>query len=202
MALAVELARAKAALAGLSGTASDAQLTVELAAAEAQVAALCGWPSDDDGVRGFGAGTFTLYPSTSRSEPRLLPLPLEPSTVTTVHSDTSYVYGSGSLVSSSDYTVTRDGLWRTDGGAWTLAPRALKVVCEAGWAAGEAPAEVEAAVVAQLVHRWRVLRPGQGVPSASGRDGSVQRDALTAVPQLVQELAALSPVWRWRAHVG
>ena len=197
---AVELSAAKAALPGYGGTTDDAQLAVELAAAEAQVAALCGWPVDDDGAQSFETATYTLYPTPSRTTPRLLPLPFATASVTSVHVTDSDTYDSGSLVDATDYTATDDGLWSI-GAGWTRTTRGNRVICTAGWAAGEAPAAVQAAVIAQLVHRWRVLRSGQGIAQASQQGSSLSRD-LAAIPLTVQHMAQLSPAYRWSVAVG
>ncbi|MDX5317922.1 MAG: hypothetical protein LPK38_00970, partial [Actinomycetes bacterium] len=192
----------KAALSGYGGTTDDAQLAVELGIAEAQVAAFCGWPVADDGTRSFLSGTYTVYPERSAARPRLLPLFYAPSAVTTVHATESDDYDSTTLVASTDYTVTRDGLWRVDGSTWARAYRGNKVVGTFGWASDSAPDTVEAAVIAQAVHRWRILRKGQGIAQATQQGSSLSRDALTALPDVVQQMAIHSPAYHWGDAIG
>lgn len=184
----VTLSRVKEALSGYKGTADDAALTVELAVAESQVASFCGWPVADDGTRSFLSGTYTLYPDRSRARPRLLPLFFAPSAVASVHV-------SSALVDSGDYSITDRGLWRLEGGDWSSAYRGNKVVATIGWASDAAPESVQAAVVAQCVHRWRVLRHGQGYAQATQQGTSVSRDALTGLPAVVQDMARLCPAY-------
>lgn len=202
---AVTVAKLKDALSGLKGTQDDTQLAVELAAAEAQVASFCGWLPADDGTTSFLSGTYTLYPERSASRPRLLPLFYTPSAVTTVHATESDDYDSTTLVDSGDYTVTSQpdrGLWRTDGSHWARAYRGNQVVCTIGWAEGSAPAAVEAAVIAQAVHRWRVLRKGQGIAQATQQGTSISRDSLTAIPEVVQQMARLCEAYTPEAEIG
>lgn len=199
---AVTTARLKEALTGYKGTADDTQLAAELGIAEAQVAALCGWPVADDGTQSFLSATYTLYPQRSEARKRLLVLPFEPSSVTSVHETQDDTYDATTLVDSDDYTITREGIWRTNGGTWTATERGVQVVCVAGWASDSAPASVEAAVLAQAIHRWRVLRRGQGMAQATQQGTSVSRDALVAVPDLVRAMAQASPAWRWTVAIG
>lgn len=199
---AVTVAELKAALSGYTGSGDDSQLATELAIAEAQVAALCGWPVADSGEQSFLSATFTLFPERSERQPRLLPLPFEPTSVTSVHVSQDDTYDGGSLIDPSDYTVTREGLWRIEGGSWTATGRGNRVVCVAGYALDSAPESVEAAVIAQAIHRWRILRRGQGIAQATQQGTSVSRDSLTAIPARVREMAQISPVWRWGSHIG
>jgi len=198
---AVTLATVKAALPGYGGSTDDTQLQTEIDRAEAQVAAFCGWPSSDAGGRGFASATYTLHPSPSLTVPRLLPLPFAAASVTGAYVTETDTYDATTLVDPADYTLTDDGLWAT-ATAWTRTPRGCRVVCVAGWASGSSPDTVEAAVVAQTLHRWRILRSGQGIASATQQGTSVQRDALVALPPLVQDMARLSPAYRWSVAIG
>lgn len=198
---AVELASLKAEIPGLSGTASDAALTATLAIAEAQVAALCGWPAADDGVQSFASSSYTLYLQGSHRDRRRLALPLHVTAVSSVREDAAEEYPASSEVDSGDYELRPDALIRTEG-RWLTARRGVRVACTAGWAAGEEPVTLRAAVVAMARHRWTILRTSQGVPQSSSRQGSQSPDALSGIPRLVRELAAASPAWRARSMVG
>lgn len=199
---AVTVASLKTALPGYKGTADDAQLAIELAIAESQVASYCGWPMADDGTRSFLASTYTLYPARSAARPRLLPLFYAPSSVSSVHATESDDYDATTLVAATAYSVTPDGLWRINGSAWATAHRGNRVIATFGWASGEAPDGVEAAVIAQAIHRWRILRKGQGIAQATQQGTSVARDALTALPAVVQEMAMASPAYRHGADIA
>lgn len=202
---AVSLAEAKAALSGYAGSSDDSAITAELAVAEAQVAELCGWPPSDGGARSFETGTWTVFGTRDPVDHRRLLLPVPPTTVTTVHVSDSGDYDSSSLVSSSYYTIANDdgggahSLYALDGQRWSLARRGNQVVMTAGWAEGSAPDTLRAAVLSQLIHRWKHLRTAQGVATATVRGNTIARDSLVAVPDLVAQAARLSPAWSGRS---
>jgi hypothetical protein len=211
----VTTAQLKTLLPGYGGTADDTALAVEIGRAEAELSAVAGWPRADDGSQSFTTATYTVFVDAPEAgSSRMLPLPLPVvQSVTSAHASLVDTYDASSLVDSSDYTITPDGLWLLASavGVWVKARRGNRVVLVAGWDQGDAPANLEAAVIAQAKYRWSILRTSQDVPQATIGGASVSKGPAntksTAVGPMSISPVALSllqssPAYRWEASIG
>lgn len=192
---AVSLAQATGALSGYAGTADNTQIGRELAIAEAQIADMCGWPANDAGGRSFETATYTVLATVDPLDPRRLLLPLPPASVTSATV-------SGTLIDASKYAIDGHSLYGIEAAPWTRTPRGNVVVLVAGWDEGEAPDTLVAAVQAQFLHRWRALRTGQGVTSASMAGKSISREASVQIHPAARQAAYLSPAWSWSTAIA
>lgn len=108
--------------------------------------------------------------------------------VTTIHDDPDWSYGSGDLVDSGDYTVDLAmgvvHLNPTASHAWSTSKRAIKVVYVAGYAT--VPADIKQAACLTVAH-WYRLTTRQGKTSASGQGASKAYTAAT-IPDEAKEL--------------
>lgn len=110
-----------------------------IASADALMASYCGLPKNAAGRKTLEASSHTLYPLPAFGEPRALALKLHPIpvTVTTVHVDEEWEYGSDALVADTEYLYADDdGLLRlkpSATSAWSASPRANRVVATVGF---------------------------------------------------------------------
>ena len=138
-------AEARLLIPGLTGTGDDTKLDTLIAAAGHFIAAWAGWPAASaGGAKTIENTAHTLYLTGEGGRALHLPLyPIASAGVTTIHDDSTWVYGSGSLVAAGDYgdgdaVDSLEGVIRLDWdsihGAWSNGvERAIKVVAEFGW---------------------------------------------------------------------
>ena len=123
---------------------ADAALDALLTRVESFLAAYLGWPEETDGAgASWDSASRTFYlDGPSGSDPRVLRLPVKPySSITTIHDDPLWSYGSSSLVAAGDYTEEgRTGkiYLNPDAshGGWSEGSRVIQVVAVAGFSAG------------------------------------------------------------------
>ncbi len=168
---------------------SDTDIDTAIARAEVVLATWLRWPAPTDGgVASLAAATHTFYiDGPDYSEVRRLSLPIFPiASVTSVHDDVLWSWGSSTEVASSQWTLDKSRgsimLNPLATHAWSGAPRAIRVICSAGFATTHL--DVLEAIGRQVAHSWR-LRDTQDQTSHSAAnsstswrdDGTVCREA-------------------------
>jgi len=178
----ITAAEARAMIPGLSGTGEDTLLDTLIAEAGGLIAELCAVPpASVGGAPSLESTTYTLYGGDGATLERgedgaYIALHVPPvSSVTSIYDSTLWDYGSGDLVSSSDYVL--DGansriLTAPNGShSWTNTGRGLRVICVAGYAT--VPAALKYACAELVSHLWTLRYVGQAV-SVSGGGASIQ----------------------------
>lgn len=187
----------------LTGAAADSVLDTVIARADALLALYCGYPVPDAGSRTLEDATYTLYPRVSPRHAAALELGLRPIvSVTSVHVDEDWAYGSDTAVDAGDRVLDTQGgrIWLkpTATTAWSRSPRANKVVAVAGYAT--TPPDLVMIAVATVRHLWD-LRNSQGRQQRSTQGHSeTYVDATELLPASVRQ--ALGPYILWESRVG
>lgn len=182
----------------LEGTGQDALLATLITRADALMAAFCGYPQLDDGSFTLEDTTYTVYPHGPRrgGDPATVCLCIRPIvSITSVHVDTTRVYGAGSLLAEgTDYDVHNiaGSLDLLPGGSlevWPVTRRAIKVVAVAGYTTTP-PGLV--AIAAQAVRHLWDLRAQSRETSVNFREGGADYSGADwLLPEAVQR--ALAP---------
>ena len=189
----VSLSTFKEYLPEVAGTDSDTELQNLLNRVESAIAAYLGFPrvySDGQIEPKLTSQTYTIYIDEALPElPYVLPLSIRPVTsITSWYSDVERLYGSDSLVPSSDYDLDRENgriiIKSTSGEAIEQGYRANKVTCVAGFEI--APDDLEHAVCVYGAHLQRA-KSTQGKQSTTQRDVTVNLSPRT-MPQEVKDL--------------
>jgi hypothetical protein len=176
---------------GLAGTA-QATLLASLCDRASEVIALwCGYGPASAGAAATMEGTtYTEYlDGPVLDEPRALRLPHRPIvSVTSIHDDASWSYGSDSLVSSGGYTIdgTAGIVWATPSGghSWSRGRRNIRAVYVAGFVT--VPGGLVQAC-ALLVGHWYRLASRQGLTGGSGANRGASFGPET-IPEPVREM--------------
>jgi len=143
----------------------DTHLLRLIDAVGAACAIWCGWPPATAGTApSLERATYTLYVGDHHGgvivESAELWLPVRAvSSVTSIHVDDLQGYGSSYLLASTDYALdTERGRIRLlpSGvtGGWSETPYTTRVICVAGFAAGEIPTSVVMAAVEAVAHMY------------------------------------------------
>ena len=160
-------------------TASESVLSALIARAGVALARHCGYPPASVGAAPtMESATYTLFGDSyqvRRHSGRVLVVePYPVIDVTSIHDDPDEVYGSATLVASSDYYKRGDhhevivlGLNAIHGG-WSTTERAVKIVFVAGFST--VPSDLEAAAIEYVLHLLN-LRDRRGVANVSSPDG-------------------------------
>lgn len=166
---------------GLSGG-EDAALNALLSAIESAVASRLGIPPVTAGGSAvLDDATYTFYlDGPAWRESRRIRIPVQPvQSITSIHDDPDWTYGSADLVAASDYTLDGEtgNVWilPTASHAWSRRKRAIKVVAVCGWTS--APEDLKRGILLWAALGW------------SQNAGAISRDAQTAGPGRI----------RWRA---
>lgn len=175
-------------------SATDTDIDTAIARAEVVLASWLGWPAPTDGgAPSLAAATHTLY--LTGDDDRRLTLPIFPvASVTSIHDDPLWSWGSSTEVASSLWTARKsDGtiyLNPTATHAWSADEGAIRVICSAGFSS--AHMDVLDALGRQVAHSWRLRdTPDQISRSAGGGSTSYRDD-----PQVCRE--ARSVLSRYR----
>jgi len=162
---------------------------------ESAVASYIGFPKPIAGETTAGPSladqSYTLYIDEPDFDfPFILSLPIRPLiSVSSWHSDIDRVYGSDSLVASSEYeldtTLGRIVLKESATTTIERGYRANKVVCTAGFVT--APSDLEHAVCAYAAHLNRAKQT-QGKQSTTQRDVTVNLSPRTMPPEVKEIL--------------
>lgn len=192
----VSLSTFKEYLPEVQGSGSDTELQNLLDRVESAVASYIGFPkpiASGDATAGpaLADQSYTLYIDQPDFDfPFILSLPIRPLiSVTSWHSDIDRVYGSDSLVASSEYeldtTLGRIVLKESATTTIERGYRANKVVCTAGFTS--APSDLEHAVCAYAAHLNRAKQT-QGKQSTTQRDVTVNLSPRTIPPEVKEIL--------------
>lgn len=187
-----------AAVVGVSAT--DVTASGVIARVDALLAAWCGYPPASVGAAPtMEDTTYTVYtgdPGVYVDDWETRELVLEPYpvvSITSIHDDPNEEYTAAELVDSGDYAqrgrhgerirLTYDSIQ----GAWSRSPRAIKIVCVAGYET--VPAGLEAAAIEMCAHLLR-LRATRGQQSASTGEGTTVTLRDETIPAHVREMLA------------
>lgn len=150
----------------VSETADDAILNRIISAADAFVKNYC--------RRVIEAADLTEYHSTKKGQVVLMLDEYPVNSVTSLHDDTERVYGTDTLIATTDYIVDKaEGIIRLDGIYFYAGLQNVQVVYNAGYST--VPADLEQAaleLVAQKYHAYDKIR--QGIESRSFDGESVR----------------------------
>jgi len=180
----------------ITGTTANTDLEALLDRVEAATARYMGWGKADNlaSPRMLSA-TYTFYLDTPTLEnPDVLQLPMRPvQSITSIHSDIDRQYGSDTLIDASTYSLDQylgqvilNPVTATD--YFDRGYRAIKVVCEAGFANNKLPSDLEHGICvwASQLHRNKATQ---------GKDSITQRAATISIspknmPLEVKEILA------------
>lgn len=180
----------------VTGDAANTDLEALLDRVEAATARYMGWrKSNNLASPRMLSATHTFYLDGSTYEnPQVLQLPMRPiQSITSIHSDVDRQYNADTLIDATTYTLDKylgqvilDPITATD--TFDRAYRAIKVVCEAGYANNELPADLEHGICvwASQLHRNKATQ---------GKDSITQRAATISIspktmPKEVAEILA------------
>ena len=175
----------------ISGTALDSDLDSLIARVETAIARFIGFPVPDSGqspTLDSVAYTFFLDGPSSWSN-RVLQLPIFPvSAVTNVYVDSLRVYGSSTIVASSEYDLDiQPGiliLKETSSATWDKGYRYIKAQVTAGWSTAPRDLEQAICVMASMAQRNKA---NAGKDSIDVRGSKITLSART-MPQEVKEV--------------
>lgn len=189
----------------LVGTGEDTLLTTLIGRANALMAAYCSFPFPDAGGRTLEAATYTCYLGRPALDPRVLDLPIAPViSVTSVHIDAGLDFDADSLIDAADYVlvgpVGQIYLPAASSSAWSVEPRANKVVVSAGWAT--APADLVALAATAVRHLIDGAHVGAEVLSVSAGGQSQTRQAAASLLPPVVRAGLDAGYTLWRNRVG
>ena len=166
----------------ITGSAANTDLEALITRVECAIARYIGWPpaslSSDPQL---DATTYTFYlDGPMYTQPDVLRLPIQPiNSVTSIHSDVNRQYNSDSLIDGSTYSldhltgrVILDPISATD--AFDRGYRAIKIICNAGFAGSNLPSDLEHAICvwASQLHRNKATQ---------GKDSITQRAATVSI---------------------
>lgn len=180
----------------ITGTTANTDLEALLDRVEAATARYFGWPKPDSlASPRMLATTYTIYldgPTYARHD--VLQLPIRPvQSITSIHSDIDRQYGSDTLIDAATYSLDQylgqvilNPITASD--TFDRGYRAIKVVCSAGFANANLPADLEHGICvwASQLHRNKATQ---------GKDSITQRAATIAIspknmPPEVKEILA------------
>ncbi len=180
----------------VSGNTANTDLEALLDRVEAAVARYMGWRKPDNlSSPRMLSSTHTLYlDGPTYQDPQVLQLPIRPvQSVSSIHSDVDRQYNSDTLIDNTTYSLDKqlgqvilDPITATD--TFERGYRAIKVICEAGFANNTLPSDLEHGICvwASQLHRNKAT---QGKDSISQRGATVSITA-KQMPQEVKEILA------------
>lgn len=175
-------------------TADDARLGILIARADAAFARWCHHPRPDSGPQTMEAATYTVFPDRYAvglgPDARRLVLPTPPVlSVTSVHVDPEQDYDGSTLLGSGEYLADGRALELTIDAdtLWSIAPRANRVVCSAGYVVDDHPVLTEACIF-QVVHWGRNSAAAGERSSSAGQSGSRTVDRLGLLEEVREML--------------
>lgn len=164
---------ARTQLPGLTGTAQDTLIDDLIVTASAHCANYCFYPKYDQAQDpSLASQSYTIYLEADLNEPRRLLSPVWPvQSITTIHADPSWEFGSSTLLESSEYTILGGvEIWLKPSatGAFAGSARSNKIVLVAGHGAstGAIPDSIKRACAIVTRHLWD-LRKAQGISNVS-----------------------------------
>ena len=181
----------------VTGTTANTDLESLLDRVEAATVRYMGWPKPSSLASPRlleTAYTFFLNsPTNERAD--VLQLPIRPiQSITSIHSDVNRQYNSDSLIDASTYSLDKyegrvilDPVDATD--TFEKGYRAIKVVCQAGYANNELPSDLEHGICvwASQLHRNKAT---QGKNSITQRAATVSISPKTMPPEVKEILAS------------
>ncbi len=180
----------------ITGNNANTDLESLLDRVEAATARYMGWrkPKNLASPRMLSATYEFFLDGPTYEDPQVLQIPMRPvQSITSIHSDIDRQYGSDTLIDSSEYTldqyegrVIMDPIVATD--IFERGYRAIKVVCEAGFANSTLPADLEHGICvwASQLHRNKAT---QGKDSITQRAATISISAKNMPPEIKEILA-------------
>lgn len=180
----------------ITGNNANTDLESLLDRVEAATARYMGWrkPKNLASPRMLSATYEFFLDGPTYEDPQVLQIPMRPvQAITSIHSDIDRQYGSDTLIDSSEYTldqyegrVIMDPIVATD--IFERGYRAIKVVCEAGFANSTLPADLEHGICvwASQLHRNKAT---QGKDSITQRAATISISAKNMPPEIKEILA-------------
>lgn len=180
----------------ITGDTANTDLEALLDRVEAATARYMGWGKPDTlASPRMLSTTYTFYlDGPTNTNPQVLQLPMRPvQSITSIHSDIDRQYGSATLIDSATYTLDQykgqvilNPITATD--IFERGYRAIKVVCQAGYANSYLPADLEHGICvwASQLHRNKATQ---------GKESITQRAATISIspknmPDEVKEILA------------
>lgn len=180
----------------ITGNNANTDLESLLDRVEAATARYMGWrkPKNLASPRMLSATYEFFLDGPTYEDPQVLQIPMRPvQSITSIHSDIDRQYGSDTLIDASEYTldqyegrVIMDPITATD--IFERGYRAIKVVCEAGFANSTLPADLEHGICvwASQLHRNKAT---QGKDSITQRAATISISAKNMPPEIKEILA-------------
>ncbi len=180
----------------ITGNNANTDLESLLDRVEAATARYMGWrkPKNLASPRMLSATYEFFLDGPTYEDPQVLQIPMRPvQSITSIHSDIDRQYGSDTLIDSTEYTldqyegrVIMDPIVATD--IFERGYRAIKVVCEAGFANSTLPADLEHGICvwASQLHRNKAT---QGKDSITQRAATISISAKNMPPEIKEILA-------------
>ena len=180
----------------ITGNNANTDLESLLDRVEAATARYMGWrkPKNLASPRMLSATYEFFLDGPTYEDPQVLQIPMRPvQSITSIHSDIDRQYGSNTLIDASEYTldqyegrVIMDPIVATD--IFERGYRAIKVVCEAGFANSTLPADLEHGICvwASQLHRNKAT---QGKDSITQRAATISISAKNMPPEIKEILA-------------
>jgi len=180
----------------ITGNNANTDLESLLDRVEAATARYMGWrkPKNLASPRMLSATYEFFLDGPTYEDPQVLQIPMRPvQSITSIHSDIDRQYGSDTLIDASEYTLDQyegrlimDPITATD--IFERGYRAIKVVCEAGFANSTLPADLEHGICvwASQLHRNKAT---QGKDSITQRAATISISAKSMPPE-IKELFA------------
>ena len=177
----------------IQGSTVDADLTQLILRVESYIARYLGFPLADAGTSyTLDQATYTIYADRPMyGFSYVLQLPLKPViTITSIHSDTNRVYGSDTLIASSQYNIDKE-LGRVElkdisPDSFEVGFKAIKIIGSFGFDTGNPPADLVHALCVYCSHLQRA-KNSQGNESITQRNSTVSLSPRT-MPIEVKEI--------------
>ena len=180
----------------ITGNNANSDLEALLDRVESATARYMGWRKPDNlASPRMLSSTYTFYlDGPTYENPQVLQLPMRPvQSITSIHVDVDRQYGSETLMDSGDYELDRyEGrvilkpIEATD--VFERGYRAIKVICEAGFANSNLPADLEHGICvwASQLHRNKAT---QGKDSITQRAATISISPKSMPPEIKEILA-------------
>ncbi len=177
----------------IQGSSIDADLTSLIARVEGYIARYLGFPLSDSATSyTLDQSTYTIYADGSMyGLEYVLQSPIKPIiSITSIHSDVDRVYGSNTLIGSSQYEIDKE-LGRvilddTSPDTFDRGFRAIKIVGSFGFSTSNPPSDLVHAICVYCSHLQRA-KSSQGNVSITQRNSTVSLSPRT-IPDEVKEI--------------
>tara|TARA_R110002020_G_scaffold288239_1_gene503719 strand:+ start:31 stop:642 length:612 start_codon:yes stop_codon:yes gene_type:complete len=172
---------------------ADGDLNTIIARSESAIADYLGFaPASVGAPAVLTTTTYTLYLDGPSTEPRMIQLPIKPvASITTIHDDVNWDYGSSELVAASNYTLVgeKGQVWLNPDAShvWSTAPRALKIVFVGGFSGSNPDSALSTAILEYCAVIYERRRGGAGRRSASAGNANANFN-LPPIPDPVRQL--------------